>query len=480
MTALRPYQAERVAAAVEGLRAGRSGRIVMATGTGKTAVAVEVARQVGGRPLVLVPRRALVDQWRAVAGDVVDVATVQSLREPPTGRPFIVADEAHGFATEGRRRLLLGAGCPLLGLTATPKRLDGADVRELFPDEWGAPYRITEALRDGHLVDCRPFRVHVEEGGCRSVACDSPEHNRQILAHWHRLAAGRKTIAFLPTIEWADHLAEAAGGLAVSLHTRSRARVEDWRASSVPLACSVDQFFEGFDAPEISAIIFVRGTQSDRIKVQGIGRGLRPSPGKTDLILIDVAGVADSIDWRGLYDLDDVAEIIPALTRPRADMLDPEDGLELPTLWEVTTWLEEMTAWSAQIRRSYRWGRIPGAMVLGHGPRELLMVRAENETRCGVYVLEWDRGRPSARRLGRDFLEANAFSVAEARMGMGQTAIEGTEAVRRYEQWQRDRQPPGPKLAAALRAEGIEVPGTHGEAVRANRRAYAMRQARVA
>ena len=494
---LRPYQARFVAGALGHLLAGRSCLVVSATGTGKTKTALAIMAPflaMGGKVLVVAPRRALVDQWRREVPAGVTVTTVQGLKAPPAGYALVVVDEAHNFTSATRAALLEGAGAPLLGLTATPRRLDGASLRGLFPHEAGPAYRLTDALREGYLVDCRPYRVHVLDEGKPSVACNSEAHHRQIVERWRELADGRRTIVFVPDIAWADAFAEVARSMgvgAVALHSQSKASVERWRESPDVMAVSVDQFFEGFDAPEISAIVFVRGTQSDRLKIQGIGRGLRPAPGKTDLVLIDVSGVAESIDWWSAYDLDDPATgLRETLTKPGMVADDNRPVVHLPTLFEVSTRLEELRAWAERVASARTLGWVPietergghaMAVAVSEGHRREVVVvaplRAEPD-RCGVWRLGWERdGSPGLVRWPGVYEEPDAFRAAEAAVAdlmRTHTRVESAADVRAlYGAWVRDRKAPSVALTKALSDAGLEVPATHGAAVKLQRRLYA-------
>lgn len=128
-----------------------------------------------------------------------------------------------------------------------------------------------------------------------------PQRDEEIIEHlrtaWRETAEPR-AIVFCQTIEHAEHM---AGLLAVSdpawanashLHSGLPKRHRDvllneFRLGRVPVITCVDVFNEGVDVPDVNLIAFLRVTHSRRIFVQQLGRGLRLSPGKKTLKVLD-------------------------------------------------------------------------------------------------------------------------------------------------------------------------------------------------
>jgi superfamily II DNA/RNA helicase len=75
-----------------------------------------------------------------------------------------------------------------------------------------------------------------------------------------------------------------------------------FRAGQLDLVATVDLFNEGVDVPDVDLIVFMRATHSRRIFVQQLGRGLRISPGKSKVVVLDF--VTDLRRMAEVLDLD--------------------------------------------------------------------------------------------------------------------------------------------------------------------------------
>lgn len=339
--ALRPYQAEAVERLRDAYRAGaRAPLLVLPTGGGKTIVfshvATETARR-GKRVLILAHRRELIRQASAkltAAGvahgivapghtptrDAVQVASVQTLqrrlRDPRYAAPdLIVIDEAH-HAVAGQWAEIVAAypDARLLGVTATPARLDGRGLgREVGGcfDAMVLGPSIADLMAEGFLSPARVFApaeapdlsgVRTRGGDYEATALASAMAAPQIVGnaveHYARHAAGQPAIAFSPSVAHAEATAEAfraAGWRAVaasgSTATAERdAAIAGLGDGRVQVLCSCDLISEGLDVPAVGAVILLRPTKSLGLYLQQVGRGLRPAPGKEALIVLDHAG----------------------------------------------------------------------------------------------------------------------------------------------------------------------------------------------
>ena len=341
MTALRPYQADAVARLRAAYAAGaRAPLLVLPTGGGKTIIfshicAGAVAR--GRRALVLVHRRELIRQASAklhAAGvahgivapgfsptrDPIQVASVQTLgrrlaRSAARGVDLIVIDEAHHAAAGTWRRIVDAfPGARLLGVTATPERLDGKGLGvaaggpfDLLVDGPG----IGELVRLGFLVPAEVYApaetpdlsgARVRAGDWArddlEAAVDRPQVVGCAVEHYARFCPGLPAIAFCVSVRHAQDVAarfSAAGwraaavdgGMPAAARDRAIAGLAD---GSVQVLASCDLISEGLDVPAVGAVILMRPTQSLGLHLQQVGRGLRPAPGKTRLIVLDHAG----------------------------------------------------------------------------------------------------------------------------------------------------------------------------------------------
>ncbi|GAA2653780.1 DEAD/DEAH box helicase family protein [Nonomuraea recticatena] len=360
---LRSYQAQAVdRITAEFVNSSRSALVSLATGLGKTVVAAEFHRRFsalrpGARTLVLAHRNELVYQlerafwpmlpssmstgvWNgherpnpATLGEldivfacVDSVATaVKAGRELP---PFnlVVVDECHHLGTRAYDAVLgeLSAGdggAFLVGMTATPWRPDGTDLRRWF-DYPVADVDLVRGLREGYLsnVDYRMYTDNIDwEALARGLSVELPALsprgiNRTLfidewddavverLAQVWREQKNPRGIVFCGTIDHAERMAgrinalgftaaaviasRRSDGKAMDMPTRSRA-LWDFADGRTGIVCAVDILNEGVDVPDVNIVVFQRVTHSRRIFVQQLGRGLRLSPGKDRVIVLD-------------------------------------------------------------------------------------------------------------------------------------------------------------------------------------------------
>lgn len=268
---LRPYQHDALARTTQAEARGVLRQLgVAATGLGKTIMFAALARQRGGRALILVHRdelasqavHKLVEVWpeqarsigvvKAERNDVhahVVVASVQTLARDARLRqlldaaggvsllgagPFhtVIVDEAHHAAAPTYRKVIDGlrAGAPadgdlpagplLLGVTATPDRGDGKGLDDVF-DEIVWSYDILWGIRSGFLSDVRGLRVTVDgldlsnvrvsrgdfQAGDAARALDAADGASAVITAWKEHAADRRTLVFTPTVAFAETVA---------------------------------------------------------------------------------------------------------------------------------------------------------------------------------------------------------------------------------------------------------------------------------
>ena len=353
----RPYQEQAIDAIYSKImHGGDRGLLLMATGLGKTRVAAGVIEQwINDRPgneiLLLAPSLALVPQleasvWpylpKSVATHVlvgsekpsfqggVTVATVQSMlnRGAESRERFglVVVDEAHHAPADGYRQLL-SALAPrfVLGMTATPWRGDERRLEDIFGDPTHT-VTIVEGMQLGYLaaVDYRMMVDTINWNWVRKNLNSSlsikelnrrlfiPERDEALVSkireHLDRIIDPR-AVVFCRSIDHADSIARRlqAEGFAVhAIHSRldrfSTTKIlRDFRSGDVPVIVTVDMLNEGIDIPDVNLIAFLRVTHSRRIFVQQLGRGLRLSPEKSEVRVLDfVSDVRRIAAARGL------------------------------------------------------------------------------------------------------------------------------------------------------------------------------------
>ncbi|MCW0213409.1 MAG: DUF3427 domain-containing protein [Pseudonocardia sp.] len=321
--------------------------VVAATGTGKTVVAaLDYARLrtilPRDRLLFVAHRKEILEQsrrtYRAVVADgafgevYVDgdrperwdhvFASVQSLHAYGTDRlpadhfDVVVVDEFHHAEAATYRRLLEHLQPrELLGLTATPERTDGTDVRRHFGGRSAFELRLWDALEADLLVPFHYFgvaddvdlsAVEWKRGSYDISALDTLyTGNDARAAMTIRQVRDKVTdvlrmraLGFCVSVAHAEYMAEVftrAGipSLAVSGATSRQERDEALRllrAADVNCLFAVDLFNEGLDVPEIDTVLLLRPTQSATVFLQQLGRGLRRAPGKAVLTVLDFIG----------------------------------------------------------------------------------------------------------------------------------------------------------------------------------------------
>ena len=336
---LRNYQQAAVDALRDAYRAGhRAPLLVLATGGGKTIVFAYIAAEVAGkgkRVLILVHRRELIRQASRKLHEAgvhhgiiapghtssrlpVQVASVQTLARRIADMPdfdLIVIDEAHhAVAGQWDRIIRAQPNARLLGVTATPERLDGRGLGVSAGGCFdflvqGPP--ITDLIAAGHLVPARVYApaeapdlsgVRTRGGdfdaGQLAARINVATITGDVLAHWRRLADGLPTIAFCISVDHAENVAatlRADGIRAVCGHgglpsSERDAAIGGLATGAVQVLTTCDLVSEGLDVPAVGAVILLRPTKSLGLCLQQVGRGLRPAMGKERLIVLDHAG----------------------------------------------------------------------------------------------------------------------------------------------------------------------------------------------
>jgi superfamily II DNA or RNA helicase/predicted house-cleaning noncanonical NTP pyrophosphatase (MazG superfamily)/HKD family nuclease len=349
----RPAQAEALANLARKRELGvKRTAVIAATGLGKTHLAAFDFQQSGCRRLLFVAHREIIlnqarQVFRAVLGQpnfgvmlsgTADPAERARASEPNAGvfamiqiiskedelarfdrRAFdyVVVDEFHHTPAESYERLLRYLEPRfLLGLTATPERLDGRDVLRWCDYDVAYEARLFDALDRGWLVPFQYFAIYdptdysqirwtqrgyddedldglliddtraelvirnlnrylPAEGKLRALAfCSSKAHAEYMTRRFNEL--GRTAVCILgetPPAERSDAMDALAS-----------------QDSDLEILCSVEVLGEGVDVPSVTHVLFLRPTQSFALFVQQLGRGLRPALGKDFVVALDFVG----------------------------------------------------------------------------------------------------------------------------------------------------------------------------------------------
>lgn len=357
---LRPYQKELVKKASELYKSGALGVLMQsATGSGKTRTAayiVDKYTSTGRQVLWIVHREELLMQASMVFAEagiehvlvcssssevaikiqqtrehnrtfirktgLLVIASVQTLVRRLGVIPWldpkqIIADECHLSLAETWQKVIRHwPEARLLGLSATPTRLDGKSFARKdggLYDEIICGPRIKYLIEQGNLAKYKIYapplklnEVTIHKKGKDfdtkdlESELDAPVIYGDVVEHYARLSKGKPAIAFCPTISSAQKFAEAfnrAGFVAVCLDGSTddsirRESLAKLGRGEIDVVTSVSILVEGTDVPFASTAILLRRTESLVIYLQAIGRVLRPHPDKDFALILDFVGVA--------------------------------------------------------------------------------------------------------------------------------------------------------------------------------------------
>jgi superfamily II DNA or RNA helicase len=224
---------------------------------------------------------------------------------------YVVIDEFHHAAARSYRRVIDHFQPDfLIGLTATPNRMDGGDLLALCSDNLVYECPLTEGVARGDLSPFRyfgiaddvdyspiPWRNGRFDPVALTEAVETQQRAQHALDEW-RAKGGGPTLAFCVTVSHADFMAEffrRNGVAAVAVHSGPTSAprtgsIEQLRSGELQVICTVDVFNEGLDVPEVETVLMLRPTESPVVFLQQLGRGLRRSRGKNALSVIDFIG----------------------------------------------------------------------------------------------------------------------------------------------------------------------------------------------
>ncbi|MGW2658471.1 DUF3427 domain-containing protein [Streptomyces sp. NPDC001478] len=345
--------------------------LVAATGTGKTVMAAldyKHLRQKYGRDLRLLfvaHRKEILEQSLRVyqnvlvdanfgelclGGEVPDewnhvFASVQSLNAralenlAPDHFDVIVIDEFH-HGTSPTYRRIIDHFTPkeLLGLTATPERMDGRNIQdEFFDGRIAAEMRLWEALENELLSPFHYFGI-TDNTDMSAVAWKRGAYDATALSNLFTGNEARarlvvkavrdkvtnpgsmKALGFCVSVAHARFMAEyfrRAGLNAVALsgesprHERQEA-LDQLKHGELQVLFSVDLFNEGLDIPDVDTLLLLRPTSSATVFLQQLGRGLRRTEDKAVLTVLDFIG-----QHRKEFRFEDQFRALTNLTRNR-------------------------------------------------------------------------------------------------------------------------------------------------------------------
>ena len=230
-------------------------------------------------------------------------------------RIILIIDEFHHAVNDQYQRIINYFKPKfLLGLTATPERLDGKDIYEIC--DYNVPYEISlkEAINKGVLV---PFHyygiydtvdyssIHLVRGHYDEKQLDKAyignKDRYDLIYKYYKKYPSKRALGFCCSRKHANEMAKefcARGIDAVAVYSNTNGEpseerniaIQKLKSQEIKVIFSVDMFNEGVDIPDLDMVMFLRPTESPVVFLQQLGRGLRISKGKTYLNVLDFIG----------------------------------------------------------------------------------------------------------------------------------------------------------------------------------------------
>jgi superfamily II DNA or RNA helicase len=337
---LREFQNTAVSQVKDAMRQGfRAPLVVLPTGSGKTVLFCHLGEQAalrGNFVLILVHRQELLNQTsrhldrlglphgliapgHSMTGDHMQIASVRTIVRRLDRLNFypslIIIDEAHHSNAGSWRKILDHFSKSfILGVTATPMRMDGSGLGVKsggFYDCMIEGPTVAELTRLGFLAPAVvyrpplpadlsgiPMRGHDFDTEKMAFALDKPTITGCAIEHYKRICPGAPAIAFCSSVKHAEHVADnfnQAGIPAASLDGTMSDDIRKYRINAlatggIQVLTSCDIISEGTDIPVVTTAILLRRTMSLGLFLQQVGRCLRPHPNKTNSIILDHVG----------------------------------------------------------------------------------------------------------------------------------------------------------------------------------------------
>ena len=360
---LRPYQQQLIDDVGYEYSEGRRRVCAVAPcGAGKTIMTAWMARGTalsGRRAIFMVHRQELIEQTSATftamgirhgliaAGAAkeydlpVQIASVQTLihRLSQVQVPdLLICDECHHIVANTYRKIVdQFSSSYVLGVTATPERIGGQGLGEIFQSLVLGP-SAADLIAAGNLTPYDyyapptkfdPAAAHVRFGEYVKndllSQMDDADVIGDIVTNYKNLADGKRAICYCINRAHSEHVAasfRAAGIPALHIdgetHKAVRARaIEDFRTGRLQILCNAELLGEGFDVPAMEAVILARPTASLTLYIQQSMRPLRPDPNNPEkrAVIIDHVG---NVFRHGMPDEDREWSLETKKRKPRA------------------------------------------------------------------------------------------------------------------------------------------------------------------
>ena len=352
---LRPYQVKFIDDIRQQFKAGHKNVVGVAPcGSGKTIITGWLAREVANnnkRVLFMVHRQELIEQTSKTFFELnldhgiicsgvqpnynlpVQIASVQTLvrRLDKVPKPdLLICDECHHVLANNYKKIIDEWKPLLLGVTATPERLGGVTLNDVFSSMVIGP-SVGSLIDQGNLarfnyfappsaVDTSKIRSSFGEFRSNELSnlMDRQEIIGDVIDSYRQYANNRQTIVYCVNVKHSKHTAELfnqAGITAAHVDGESdkslrRRIIEDFRDGKIKVLCNAELFGEGFDVPNCDCVILARPTQSLTLFIQQSMRCMRPNPANKNKVAIIIDHV-ENVKRFGLPDQDRHWSLLP-------------------------------------------------------------------------------------------------------------------------------------------------------------------------
>lgn len=247
----------------------------------------------------------------------INFVTIQLLSKnlalvPNDSFDYIIVDEFHHAAAKTYLRTIRHFQFKfLLGLTATPFRADRKEISELCDKNIIVNFELKDGVEAGILSPYHYFGCfddidysHIRHNGMSYDIDDLeralivPRRDEAIIEKWKEKALNKSTLGFCCTQTHAIRCCENFNNAGINSkvylsntsYTERDQIIEEFKNGIVKIIFTVDVLNEGVDFPFVECLLFMRPTESKRIFLQQLGRGLRRFHGKTRAIVLDFIG----------------------------------------------------------------------------------------------------------------------------------------------------------------------------------------------
>ncbi len=363
---LRPYQHEAVNKTIEFLELKKGNPCIIApTGSGKSLVIASLIERLNKKVLILSHRKEILEQNEEkllrIAPNLsvgiysaslkrkqirpVTFGQIQSIAKlANTGRlsefELMIVDESHLIPKNEDtqyQKIIKALNIPVVGLTASPMRLDSGPIigdGQIF-DDVSYEISMTQLIKEGYLAPLvgkssvvQADLSDVQKRGGEFILeqarqkIDIDSMTLAAIQECMKYAKDRKAwIIFASGVEHAQKVSNAFANFGISNHVitgdtlpmHRDKYISEFRNNKIRALINCEVLTTGFDSPNVDCIVLLRATNSTSLYLQILGRGSRPYPEKTNCLVLDFCG---NLERHGPVDLINYKDFFE---RPKGD-----------------------------------------------------------------------------------------------------------------------------------------------------------------